>query len=170
MPTNFTSNVQTPNVSQASIQPSASLAPTPNPTSKLREILAKILSGLSNIRGKFSTQAEPIDGGIVAAPGISSKTKRIITIVAALFLTVITLLIVVTYLKSREKKPKVEEAQQPSAQTTIVERKLSRYATDEAVLKMETDIKALDTSINKEDIEEKALTPPTLNFDVNFKE
>ena len=148
--------------------------PTPGKSffSVLTEFMDRMVRALLNIKDKLFTK---IPGAIqtqsiVPASGISTRTKSVVTALAAVFFILIIAVFVVSYLKGRIQKPKEEEKVGEKAVTTIVERKPSRYATDEAVLKMEADTKALEEEINKGDIEEKSLTPPNLNFDVNFQE
>jgi len=148
--------------------------PTPGKSffSILTEFMDRMVRALLNIKDKLFTRTPNTTQtqGIVSASGISTRTKTIVTALAAVFFILIIAVFVVSYLKGRIQKPKEEEKVGEKAVTTIVERKASRYATDEAVLKMEADTKVLEEEINKGDIEEKSLTPPTLNFDVNFQE
>lgn len=138
--------------------------------SKLTGLLAKIPATLMNLFGRFfrpSSQLAAMEG--VVATSISPGRKRVFFLLAAAFFVTIILLIIVSFLKNYKVKPVNENKEESSSQTTIIERRPSRYATDEAILKMEADTKALEEEINKSDLDEKSLIPPNLNFDVNFK-
>jgi hypothetical protein len=149
----------------------SSVTPSPIiPASRVRKALDKIMVGLKFIQRKISSVKQFAGEGTPSITEISQRTKRIATSVAALFLTLITLIIVLTYFKNRSKVVPVEEKKDGGAATTIVERKPSRYASDEAVLKIETDVKTLENEIGKIEIEEKNLIPPSLNFSINFEE
>lgn len=146
-------------------------APPQNPLEKVKEIFSSIFEKVKSLVSRFKVPSQPTEvEGMFPGEGISPRTKKIVTIVAAIFFIIILLLISISYLKNRTPKEVEEKEEGDGAQTTIVERKASRYATDEAVLKMESDIKILEEEINRSDIEEKSLTPPGLNFNVDFKE
>jgi len=140
--------------------------------SLLTDYMDRMVRALLNIKDKLFTKVPGATQtqGMVPAAGISARTKSVVRALAAVFFILIIAVFVVSYLKGRIQKPKEEEKVGEEAVTIIIERRPSRYATDEAVLKMEADTKALEEEINRGDIEEKSLTPPNLNFDVNFQE
>jgi len=149
--------------------------PTPNKKSDVfalvTELVSKITRALDSLKGKLFTRPteSTVEGGI-SEVGISAKTKKIVTVTAATFFTLIVILITVSYFKGRISKPAEETKKEDGVQTTIIERKPSRYASDEVVLNMETDTKTLEEEINKAEIEEKSLIPPNLNFNINFNQ
>jgi len=162
--TNMTPFPQTP---QPVINPEA---PSPVKPSAFKKTLDVLIGFLKPIQENLTKVMDSLGAGSSSVTEISQRTKRLAISIAALFLTLVTLIIVLTYFKNRNKVTPQEEKKDGGAATTIVERKPSRYATDEAVLKIETDVKALESEIGKSEIEEKNLTPPSLNFDINFKE
>ena len=46
----------------------------------------------------------------------------------------------------------------------------SFYATDEAILKIEQDLKTIDQQLQETDLKEAGLNPPVLDWEVEFKE
>ena len=153
---------------------SSNQAVKPPPQNFLNKVKGVFLSVAAKLKEVIYYLRVPSRGaeaeGEVPSHGISDRTKKIVTGVSAIFFLLIILLIAASYLRNMGEKPAEEVKEEDSLQTTIVERKASRYATDEAVLKMEGDVKALEEDMNKEDLEEKSLPPPNLNFDVNFTE
>ena len=130
--------------------------------------LYKYFSGLT---GKLKIpEKAPEIVGMMPTPGISPKTKKIVIAISMLFFVTLILFMVLMIYKGKEEKPISETQKELEAQTTIIERKPSRYATDEVVLKMETDLKTLEEEVNRGEIEEKSLIPPNLNFQINFKD
>ena len=144
--------------------------PSPVPPSWVRRAVDKIMLVFKFIKAKFYNISDSVGGVSSSVTEISQRTKKIATSVAALFLLLVTFAIVLTYIKNRSKMVSQEEKKDDGMATTIVERKPSRYASDETVLRIETDVKALESEIGTSEIEEKNLTPPSLNFDINFKE
>jgi hypothetical protein len=76
----------------------------------------------------------------------------------------------VPIIKKLLQKPVEEMPPVEPAQLTLTTRKPSRYATDEVVLKVETDVANLEKDLNSLEVKESDLNPPPLNWDVNFKE
>ena len=88
---------------------------------------------------------------------------------------VVVLLVILATLTQTVFKPKLpgETAALPSPTPTPFEEKIaspSAYATDSAVLKVESELKSIDEKLQSTDLKEAGLNPPVLDMDVNFKE
>ena len=89
---------------------------------------------------------------------------------ALLFLLLLLITLSVFLPKST---PPVLPPASPTPTPTPLEEKItspSAYATDSAVLKIESDLKTLDQNLQATDLKEAALNPPVLDMEVNFNE
>jgi hypothetical protein len=101
---------------------------------------------------------------------ISPRAKKVIAILLAFIVLSVLVLAFVPIIKKLLQKPVEEMPPVEPAQLTLTTRKPSRYATDEVVLKVETDVANLEKDLNSLEVKESDLNPPPLNWDVNFKE
>ena len=76
----------------------------------------------------------------------------------------------VPLIKKLMQKPEEETPVVETSQLTLTTRKPSRYATDEVVLKFESEVSTLEGDLNSLEVKESDLNPPPLNWDVNFEE
>jgi hypothetical protein len=87
----------------------------------------------------------------------------------------IGLLIILAVLSQTILKPaSPEEATTPPAPTpTPFEEKIaspSAYATDSAILRIESELESIEKELQETDLKEASLNPPVLDMDINFKE
>lgn len=100
-----------------------------------------------------------------------SLIKKIVRI-AAIVILLLVLLYIVSLVVSEIRQN--GEVAIPGTSTPTVAPYLpynpSVYAEDKLVLQLEEDIKVLDRELSTVQLKESILTPPNLDFDVNFKE
>jgi hypothetical protein len=125
-------------------------------TSPISEILSGVKDRFSNIFSRLTF--------------ISPKAKKIISILIAFLVIVALAAVFVPLIKKLVQKPVEETPVVETSQLTLTARKPSRYATDEAVLKVESEVGALEADLNALEVKESNLNPPPLNWDVNFEE
>ncbi len=95
--------------------------------------------------------------------------------VSSLAIVVILLLIAIFLFKfigrKRLEEPVVTPTPSPKASpSTEIIPNPSRYVTDSAVLETEEELDGLDNELSETVIEETTLLPPSLDFEINFKE
>ncbi|OGM02037.1 hypothetical protein A2115_02535 [Candidatus Woesebacteria bacterium GWA1_41_8] len=132
------------------------VAGSPRKTSPLMEILAGVKERFSSIFSRLTF--------------ISPGAKKALSIAVAVLAVLALIAIFVPLIKKLLQKPVEETQEVDTAQLTLTTKKLSRYATESAVLKVETDVQNLDSELNALEVKESKLNPPPLNWDVNFEE
>lgn len=100
-----------------------------------------------------------------------SKYKTLILALIAFFVLLIGLGVSFSILGKRMKKAvatPIPAVTTPSPTPSEEIKNPSRYATDSAVLKIQSDIEALDKDLNSVDLKENFLRPPAVQFDESF--
>jgi len=106
--------------------------------------------------------------------GLTPNLRKLLTVVAIVFsvmVLLIVLLAVIVGLAKRSKKPFVKPTIPPAASILPSPGTISnpsRYATDSAVLKIESDLINVQGRLDNLQVSEVDLLPPRLDFDVNF--
>ena len=100
--------------------------------------------------------------------------KPLIIFVSIFAFVLIMFLGLAIFMSFNQKNLKPTTENQPSP-TPIMEIKEeitspSPYATDAALLKQEEEIKVLDKKLQETDLKESKLNPPTLDWEIKFKE
>ncbi len=151
-------NTQTGNQQTAAPtpQPNPNVAPKPSFLSNL-----KTSPVVQNISNKFNA--------------FTPSQQRLIKIGGGIFAFAIVLLIVGSIIKSlKPAKPSSTPIPTPAALPPLPTPAgigiPSRYATDSAVLKIDADVKSLQTKLEGTDLDESNLKPPTINFFVSFSQ
>lgn len=75
--------------------------------------------------------------------------------------------------QSLNRRPSLLPSPSPSPSPTPIKEEItspSIYATDSAVLKIEAELKTIESKLQSTDLREKGLNPPVLDMDVNFEE
>ena len=136
---------------------------------KVKSLIQKIKDGIKEKRqlAKESKQSEEV---VVKKSLFSGNKKLIIALVV--FLILIVLLIAASLYKSLSNSGNKTEiiisSPTPVANVSVTPiQNPSKYATDSAVLQMESKIKELDTQLNS-NIKESGLSLPSLDFDIKF--
>ena len=96
------------------------------------------------------------------------KKPRIIRL--GLLITAVVVILTIAY---QQRKPKSSETvPSPPTPTPPIKnvQPASLYATDSAILAIETALETIGVEIQETDLKEAALNPPLLDMDVNFKE
>src|SRR3989304_6285532 len=132
------------------------VAGPPKKTPPISEILTGVKERFSAIFSRFTF--------------IPPAAKKIISILLAFIVIVGLVAVFVPLIKKIIQKPEKEVAVVETSQLTLTTRKPSRYAADEAVLKIESEVSALEGDLNALEVKESTLNPPPLNWDVNFTE
>ena len=132
------------------------VAGPPKKTSPLSEIL-------SGVKARFSAVFDRITI-------IPPAAKKILSILLAFILIGALVAVFVPLIKKLMQKPTQETPVVETSQLTLTTRKPSRYAEDEAVLKIESEVTTLEADLNSLEVKESNLNPPPLNWDVNFEE
>lgn len=98
---------------------------------------------------------------------IHTRLKLVILVAVLIILLIIVGFIVLNSRKVIPKPIKPTPTPLPAVETIL---NPSRYATDEGVLKIESEIKKIDENLGGADLREDKLNPPEFNFDINFVE
>lgn len=144
-------STQTPEIPQNQV-----VAGPSQKTSPLMEILTGVKERFSGIFSRLTF--------------ISPTAKKFLSITAAFLVVLVLIAMFVPLVRKLLQKPVEETQQVDTAQLTLTTRKLSRYATESAVLKIESDVASLEGDLNALEVKESKLNPPPLNWDVNFEE
>jgi len=97
--------------------------------------------------------------------------KKIVRISVIVILLLVFLYIISLLVKTARQNGEVAVTGIPSPTVAqYLPYNPSVYAEDELVLQLEEDIKVLDRELSTVQLKETILTPPTLDFDVNFEE
>lgn len=147
-------NQEPPRVAQ--IPQNQVVAVLPKKTNRILEVINKFRDKSSELFGRFTF--------------ISPTAKKILTIALALIVIVVLIGIAFPIIKKFMQKPVEEVAIVDTTQLTLSTRKPSRYATDETVLMIESEVLTQEGEMNTLEIKEYSLNPPPLNWDVNFDE
>lgn len=93
-------------------------------------------------------------------------------IAAGVFLFLLLFLITLSVFFPKATPPVLPPASPTPTPTPLEERitSPSAYATDSAILKIESDLKTLDQNLQATDLKEAALNPPVLDMQINFDE
>ncbi|HEX6976782.1 MAG TPA: hypothetical protein VF185_00280 [Patescibacteria group bacterium] len=141
--------------------PTLNSMPQPNPQEKIKSLVDKVKSSqaMSNFSNKFSA--------------FTPSQKRLLKVGGGVFAFAIVLLLLASIIKSiKPQAPKATPTPTPQASTPLPTPVgigiPSRYATDSAVLKIDEDVKSLQTKLEATDLEESNLRPPDINFFVSF--
>jgi hypothetical protein len=132
------------------------VAGPPKKSSPITDIFSKAKSTLSDIFSRITI--------------IPPAAKKILAIVLAFLIIAGLVAVILPIIKKLGQKPVEETPPVETAQLTLTTRKPSRYATDEAVLNIESEVKTYETDLNSLEVKESNLNPPPLNWDVNFEE
>ena len=97
--------------------------------------------------------------------------KKILRITAIVILIIIFLYIISLFAKNLRQNGEVALNGLPTPTLApYLPYNPSVYAEDDLVLKLEEDIKVLDRELSTTQLKENILTPPTLDFDINFED
>lgn len=121
----------------------------------------------------ISQNKESIQTTLAPAKGIFANFpfKKIARIVAVVLLLLVLLYIVSMFVKTIKQNGEVTVSGIPTPTVApYIPYNPSVYAEDELVLQLEEDIKVLDRELATVQLKETILTPPVLDFDINFKE
>lgn len=149
------------------VRPANPQGPTLNPAPKINP-QEKIKSAVSNI--KSSPALVSVSNKFSA---FTPSQKRLLKVGGGVFAFAIVLLILAGIIKSfKPQAPKATPTPTAQSSTPLPTPQgigsPSRYATDSAVLKIDEDIKNLQTKLEGTDLEESNLRPPDINFFVSF--
>ncbi len=143
---------------QKPIQPT----PQPAPQDAVEADIKKAETFLAQVKGtNFSSVFKDI----------FSKYKIFILGLLAFFVVAIALGITFSIFGNRMKKRAPTPTPVTLAPTPTPPEEIknpSRYATDSGVLKIQSDIEALDKDLNSVDLKENFLRPPAIQFDESF--
>ncbi len=130
---------------------------------KVQEQLQPVVSQATP---KITSAAEPVKsmfGG--------ELIKKILRITAIIILLLILLYIISLFVKNLRKNGEVALNGLPTPTLApYLPYNPSVYAEDELVLELEEDIKVLDRELSTALLKETILTPPSLDFDINFED
>ena len=107
---------------------------------------------------------------------LSPNLRKLLTVIAIVFSVMILLIIltaIIVGLAKRSKKPFIRPTLPPAASVLPSPGAISnpsRYATDSAVLKIESDLPIVQGRLDNLQVSEVDLLPPRLDFDINFRE
>jgi len=132
------------------------VAGPPKKSGPLSEILTRIRSKISEVFDRITI--------------IPPTAKKILSILLAFIVVGALVAVFVPLIKKLMQKPTQETPVAETSQLTLTTRKPSRYAEDEAVLKIESEVTTFEADLNSLEIKESNLNPPPLNWDVNFEE
>lgn len=164
------------------IQPASPIAPVPQPQAqpssnaitqdiqRAKGLVEKIREGIKQKQEMAKTRQ-----GIPGAPKQKLIDKKIMILLVGLAVLVVLLIAGTLYKAMSGRGQRIVLAPTPTPVVTptlapVEIRNPSRYATDSGVLKIEEDLKALDKDLVGTEIKESSLTPPSLDWDVSFKE
>lgn len=127
--------------------------------------------------GQMPTVKKPF-GGIKLNPqdlknkfnSFSKRTRVLMIVLTVMFLLIFILSIFASLFGKRKSVTLATPTPSPlgASPAPNVVLNASRYATDSGVLKLESDFNNLQLILNASDVKESALTPPTLDFNINF--
>jgi hypothetical protein len=143
-----------PTVSQVTQSPA--VAGSPKKSNNLSELLTRLKSSFSGLFDRLTF--------------IPSTAKKVLLIALALVVIGVLMAILIPVIRKFMQRPVEETPVVDTAQLTLSTRKSSRYATDEGVLKIESDVSSLEEEMNSLEVKESSLNPPPLNWGVNFEE
>ena len=120
----------------------------------------------------------PIEQDFENLPLIKEKSavpkKRLMIFVSAFGVVLILLLITAVFTGFSQNLFEETDTEKPMPKPITESRKEitspSPYATDAAILKIEEEVEKLDKKIQETDLKETDLTPPTLDWEVEFEE
>lgn len=101
---------------------------------------------------------------------LPKNTQKLLMVVGVLF-AIIFILLLLAVLFAPSKKPAVIATPAPtpvSVSPTPNVVSVSRYASDEGVLRIENNLNEIQKSLNILDVRQTDLTQPTLDFDIDF--
>jgi hypothetical protein len=119
---------------------------------KLKPLIEKIIAKCKSQNSKLQKGPSLIKGGII------------------LVIIFLALLLVATTFGPKRKPTTIlpSPIPPPADRSTEEINQPSVYATDEAVLKIENNLKELEQKLQTEDLKETGLNPPVLDFEVKF--
>ena len=121
----------------------------------------------------ISQNKQNIQTTLAPAKGIFANFpfKKIARIVAVVLLLLVLLYIVSLFVKTIRQNGEVAVSGIPTPTVApYIPYNPSVYAEDELVLQLEEDIKVLDRELATAQLKETILTPPVLDFNINFEE
>ena len=123
-------------------------------------------AGLKIVGQTIQTTLAPAKGILANFP-----IKKIARIVAVVILLLVLLYIVSLFVKTIRQNGEVAISGIPTPTVApYIPYNPSVYAEDELVLQLEEDIKVLDRELATAQLKETILTPPVLDFNINFEE
>lgn len=114
---------------------------------------------------------EPVEEKYFTFGKFKLKQKMVWSVSGGLAGLLIVLLILASLLKKPSGSPK--QAQPATPTPTPFEEEItspSAYATDSAILKIESELKTIDQDLQSTDLKEVGLNPPVLDMEVEFEE
>lgn len=98
------------------------------------------------------------------------KNKKIVISISVLFIVIFFLLIIVSIYGKKQNYPVLVPTPTPLSVTPApnVILNASRYATDEGVLKIESDLNNFQKQLETSDVKQGDLNLPNLDFNINF--
>ncbi|QQG47377.1 MAG: hypothetical protein HY044_04610 [Candidatus Woesebacteria bacterium] len=103
---------------------------------------------------------------------LDSKQKKLVKLFGILIGIILALLVVSVIVRALRgvKKPALKATPTPTPQATFapVESIPSKYATDSAVLQIQSDVNNLDNDLNNNNFRDSNLRAPSVRFDSNF--
>lgn len=100
----------------------------------------------------------------------SKNTRILIVVIAVMFVVIILLSIMVMLFGKKSVLPTATPTPSPvtASPAPNVILNASRYATDSGVLKIESDLQAIQKQLDGSDVKETDLSIPNLDFNINF--
>ncbi|MBX4206129.1 hypothetical protein KW795_02930, partial [Candidatus Microgenomates bacterium] len=140
---------------------------------KLKSFIQKLKEGIKQKQLEAKQGKKNGVGGSQEKVNIF-KGNKLLMVALIIFIVLVILLVFAAVYKSfsGDKKPTVRVTPAPQAIQTATPSAIttpSRYATDSAVLELETKINNLDKDMNSTNINEPQLSIPQLDFNINFK-
>ena len=134
------------------------------------KIVGKVKESVNPV---ISQNKQNIQTTLAPAKGILANfpIKKIARIVAVVILLLVLLYIVSLFVKTIRQNGEVAVSGIPTPTVApYIPYNPSVYAEDELVLQLEEDIKVLDRELATAQLKETILTPPVLDFNINFEE
>ncbi len=128
---------------------------------------------ISLVKAKLKQVRQPAAGGAGGSPLLDAKMKKLLVVAGVVVALFAALLITAAIYKSGQTPREVAPTPIPTPAQSITTQEVeiinpSRYATDSAVLSIESDLKAIEKEIVAAEIKETRLTPPALDFEIKF--
>jgi hypothetical protein len=119
----------------------------------------------------FEVIEQIADKGVNSLKQPANRKKMIIGGISGVIVLILLLTLVVVTSGQRPNTKPTPTPQPTATPTPFVETiaSPSAYATDSAVLKIESDIKDIEDQLQNVDLKDNNLLPPALNLNINFK-